>query len=61
LCFTGGYVSLPTCLAAALQRRAVVIQEQNAYAGLANRLLGLFAAAVFVAFGAAKKYFPSKK
>ncbi|GAQ89399.1 undecaprenyldiphospho-muramoylpentapeptide beta-n-acetylglucosaminyltransferase [Klebsormidium nitens] len=58
---TGGYVSLPTCLAAALQRRAVVIQEQNAYAGLANRLLGLFATAIFLAFDAARKYFPKDK
>lgn len=39
----------------------VAIQEQNAYAGLSNRILGRFAAVVFVAFAAAKAYFPSKK
>ena len=30
---TGGYISLPTCLAAVLTRRPLVVQEQNATPG----------------------------
>lgn len=46
----GGYVSLPVCLAARLERIPVVIHEQNAVLGLANRLLKPLAAAVAVSF-----------
>ena len=41
---TGGYVTGPVGLAAALRGRPLVIQEQNAHAGVTNRLLGRFAA-----------------
>ncbi|CAM6097950.1 unnamed protein product [Calypogeia fissa] len=58
---TGGYVSGPVCLLAALMGYPVVIQEQNAYAGLTNRILGFVAKAVFVAFTAAIPYFPKDK
>lgn len=47
---TGGHVSLPICLAAALKGLHMVIQEQNSVPGIANRLLSLFAEKVFVAF-----------
>jgi len=36
---TGGYVSVPTCIAAVLTRRPLVIQEQNAAPGIANKIL----------------------
>jgi UDP-N-acetylglucosamine--N-acetylmuramyl-(pentapeptide) pyrophosphoryl-undecaprenol N-acetylglucosamine transferase len=55
---TGGYISLPTCLAAWLLRKTLVVQEQNAHAGVANRLLGRLAAAVFLAFPQAAAAFP---
>eukprot|EP00899_Mesostigma_viride_P023319 jgi/Mesvir1/4171/Mv17192-RA.1 len=58
---TGGYVSAPTCLAAILCGVPVVLQEQNAFAGVANRTLGLFAARVFVAFKEAAAAFPKQK
>ncbi|KAL6007591.1 hypothetical protein ACLOJK_033090 [Asimina triloba] len=58
---TGGYVSAPTCLAAALHGIRVVIQEQNSVPGLANRLLGLFAQTIFVAFDTCSMYFPRDK
>jgi UDP-N-acetylglucosamine--N-acetylmuramyl-(pentapeptide) pyrophosphoryl-undecaprenol N-acetylglucosamine transferase len=58
---TGGYVAGPLCLVAALSGAAVAIQEQNAYAGLSNRILGRVAKVVFVAFAAATVYFPKKK
>ncbi|CAI7914067.1 unnamed protein product [Closterium sp. NIES-54] len=58
---TGGYVSAPTCLAAAICRIPLVLQEQNAFAGIANRLLGRFASVVFVAFAVAQRFFPTRR
>lgn len=58
---TGGYVAGPVGLAAALRRRPLVIQEQNAYAGATNKLLARLAARVFVAFEAAREEFPAAK
>ena len=55
---TGGYVSGPVLLAASLQGVPIVVQEQNAYAGLTNRLLGRRAARVHVAFPEAMGAFP---
>ncbi|MEM8559001.1 MAG: undecaprenyldiphospho-muramoylpentapeptide beta-N-acetylglucosaminyltransferase [Bacteroidota bacterium] len=55
---TGGYVTGPVLAAAQMQRRPTVIQEQNAYAGAANKLLAPRAEQVFVAFEAARPYFP---
>ncbi|MCP5338772.1 MAG: undecaprenyldiphospho-muramoylpentapeptide beta-N-acetylglucosaminyltransferase [Steroidobacteraceae bacterium] len=46
----GGFVSGPGGLAAWLARRPLVIHEQNAVAGLTNRLLARFAREVLVAF-----------
>mgnify|MGYP005840346989 CR=1 FL=1 len=46
----GGYVSGPGALAAWLLRRPLLIHEQNAVAGLTNRLLGRLAAAVLEGF-----------
>ncbi|QGP92924.1 UDP-N-acetylglucosamine--N-acetylmuramyl-(pentapeptide) pyrophosphoryl-undecaprenol N-acetylglucosamine transferase [Neomoorella glycerini] len=47
---TGGYVSGPVCLAAALQGIPVVLHEQNAFPGLTNRLLATMARAVCLTF-----------
>jgi UDP-N-acetylglucosamine--N-acetylmuramyl-(pentapeptide) pyrophosphoryl-undecaprenol N-acetylglucosamine transferase len=55
---TGGYVSLPTCVAAWLLRRPVVVQEQNACPGVANRALGRIATTVCLAFPQAASAFP---
>lgn len=46
----GGYVSAPGGLAAWLLRRPLVIHEQNAVPGMANRLLAPFAVRVLEAF-----------
>lgn len=46
----GGYVSLPAYLAARRRGTPVVIDEQNALPGLANRVAARFAAATAVAF-----------
>jgi len=54
----GGYVSVPPVLAAARARRPIVLHEQNAIPGLANRLLARFATTVAVSFGDARPRFP---
>ncbi|OVA15330.1 Glycosyl transferase [Macleaya cordata] len=60
---TGGYVSAPICLTAALFRRGLnklVIQEQNSVPGLANWVLSFFADVIFVAFPSSVKFYPNK-
>lgn len=46
----GGYASVPAALAAIIMGVPVVVSEQNAVPGLANRLAGRFAKACAVAF-----------
>lgn len=58
---TGGFVSGPALLAASLRGRPVVIQEQNAYAGVTNRILARRAERIYVAFEEARRYFPAQK
>ncbi|PJK29768.1 undecaprenyldiphospho-muramoylpentapeptide beta-N-acetylglucosaminyltransferase [Minwuia thermotolerans] len=48
----GGYASLPALWAAGRQRRPIVLHEQNAFAGRANRLFAGRAAAVGLSFAA---------
>ena len=54
---TGGYVSGPAMAAALLAGVPVVLQEQNAYPGLTNRLLGRWAARVALGHPAAAAHF----
>ncbi|CAB4836338.1 MAG: undecaprenyldiphospho-muramoylpentapeptide beta-N-acetylglucosaminyltransferase [Actinobacteria bacterium] len=46
----GGYASVPAAFAAILRRIPVVVAEQNAVPGLANRVVGRFAKACAVSF-----------
>jgi len=55
----GGYASVPAVVAARLARIPIVLHEQNAYPGLANRWLGRWANAVAVSFPASAVRFPS--
>ncbi len=57
----GGYASLPVGLAAAILSVPMLIHEQNAYAGIANRLLGRFAKKICVAYEGMHVYFPAQK
>jgi UDP-N-acetylglucosamine--N-acetylmuramyl-(pentapeptide) pyrophosphoryl-undecaprenol N-acetylglucosamine transferase len=57
----GGYASGPVVLAAWLLRIPTAVQEQNAVAGLTNRILGRFAEAAFTAFPEAARHFPRRK
>jgi UDP-N-acetylglucosamine--N-acetylmuramyl-(pentapeptide) pyrophosphoryl-undecaprenol N-acetylglucosamine transferase len=51
----GGYVSVPVGLAAARRRRPLVLHEQNAVPGLANRVLSRRATAVALTFAEAAR------
>src|SRR5581483_3237989 len=57
----GGYASGPMVLAAALSGRPTAILEQNSVPGITNRMLGKLVRAVFGAFEAARRFFPSRK
>jgi len=58
---TGGYVSLPVILAAGIAHIPVYLQEQNAVAGVANRIGARFAKRIFVTSADAAKAFPATK
>lgn len=54
----GGYASVAAVLAARLARLPIVLLEQNAVPGAANRLLGRLATSVCLGFEEAAPYFP---
>jgi UDP-N-acetylglucosamine--N-acetylmuramyl-(pentapeptide) pyrophosphoryl-undecaprenol N-acetylglucosamine transferase len=56
----GGYVSVPVVIAARREGIPVVLHEQNAIPGLANRLLSRISAAVALSFGDAARFFPRR-
>ena len=58
---TGGYVSLPIVLAAGSMGIPVYLQEQNAVAGIANKVGARYAKTVFVTSEDAAKSFPAEK
>ena len=57
----GGYASGPLVLVACLMGIPTAVQEQNAVAGLTNRILGRFVKAAFTAFPEAARNFPRSK
>ncbi len=57
----GGYASGPVARAAASKGIPVLIQEQNSYAGVTNRMLAPHAEKVCVAWEGMDKYFPPAK
>ncbi len=57
----GGYASAPTLMAAALKGIPTLIQEQNSYAGLTNKLLSKKAKKVCVAYPQMDQFFPREK
>ncbi len=57
----GGYASGPLVRAASKMGVPVLIQEQNSYAGITNRLLAPRAAKICVAYEGMEKYFPAEK
>jgi len=57
----GGYASGPILKAAARKRVPVLIQEQNSYAGVTNRLLARSARTICVAYEHMDRYFPAER
>lgn len=57
----GGYASGPTLYAAKKLGIPTLIQEQNSYAGITNKLLGKKADLVCIAYEEAEQFFPKKK
>ena len=55
---TGGFVSVPVCIAARLLRIPVVVHEQTMTVGLANRLASRFAVLVLLAHRQTTQHFP---
>jgi UDP-N-acetylglucosamine--N-acetylmuramyl-(pentapeptide) pyrophosphoryl-undecaprenol N-acetylglucosamine transferase len=57
----GGYASAPTLRAASSFKVPTVIQEQNSYAGMTNKLLAKKAKCICVAYEGMDKFFPKEK
>jgi UDP-N-acetylglucosamine--N-acetylmuramyl-(pentapeptide) pyrophosphoryl-undecaprenol N-acetylglucosamine transferase len=58
---TGGFVALPVVVAAALARIPVVVHEQTAVPGLANRLAARWARRIAVTFAESAPRFPAPR
>ena len=56
----GGFASEPTLKVAARMGYLTIIQEQNSYAGLTNRILARSAAAICVAYHDMSRFFPAE-
>ena len=54
---TGGYVCFPVVMAAKMYGAKTFLHEQNAYPGLANRMLEKYVNKIFLGFGDAAGYF----
>ncbi len=57
----GGYASGPTLRAAAAKGVPTVLQEQNSYAGVTNKMLAQKAAKICVAYEGMERFFPKEK
>lgn len=58
---TGGYASGPTLYMANLKKIPSLIQEQNSYPGITNKLLAKKAEKICVAYDDLEKFFPKEK
>lgn len=58
---TGGFASGPTLLVANWLNIPTLIQEQNSYPGITNKLLASRSNKICVAYDGMEKYFPAKK
>lgn len=57
----GGYASVPVLLAAKWMKLPYLIHEQNAWPGMANRLLGRWAKRICLSFEEAGRAFPGRQ
>lgn len=57
----GGYASAPTLRMASLMGIPTIIQEQNSYAGVTNKMLAKKACKICVAYPNMERFFPAEK
>lgn len=57
----GGYASAPLLRAASSMKIPCLIQEQNGFAGLTNKMLGKRVQSICVAYEGMEKFFPAEK
>jgi len=57
----GGYASAPVLFMASVKGVPYVIQEQNSFAGVTNRILGRGAKTICVAYPSMERFFPADK
>ncbi len=57
----GGYASGPVLFAATMMKIPSLIQEQNSYAGITNKILGKRVKKICVAYEGMEKFFPAEK
>lgn len=57
----GGYASFPVLWKSSRKRIPTLLQEQNSYAGLTNKILGKTADRICVAYHKMERYFPANK
>ena len=57
----GSYLAFPICIAGFILNIPIVTHEQTTTAGLANKIIGLFAKKIFISYPSSQKFFPKKK
>jgi len=57
----GGYASAPLLFAATMMKVPALIQEQNGFAGLTNKILGPKVGSICVAYDGMERFFPKEK
>lgn len=58
---TGGFVTVPVCIAAKIFKSKIYLHEQTATVGLANSIVSKFADKIFITFPSSIKYFSKEK
>jgi len=58
---TGGFASGPTLIMATMKKIPTLIQEQNSYPGITNKLLSKKASVICVAYDGLERFFPKGK
>ena len=58
---TGGYASAPLLYVASKSKIPCLIQEQNSYPGITNKILGRYVQKICVAYDDMYRYFPKEK
>lgn len=58
---SGGFVSVPVCIAGWLYQKPIFLHEQTASVGLSNRIISKLSKKIYISFKNSEKYFPKEK